>query len=278
MPELPEVETVRRVIGPQIRGRRAEAVSVLSESAVAHPRAEVFRAELAGQAFAGMGRRGKFLIFDFESGDRMLLHLRMTGRLLVVPAGTAAETHTRVVIKLSGGDELRFADLRRFGRFWFFKSGEEDRVSGVFRLGPEPDDPALTAGYLAEKLGGSRRAVKEALLDQSVVAGIGNIYSDEILFSCGIRPDTPCRGLSPADFEALAAEIPRAIAFFTEKNSIAPGEYLAGGGSDYRNTPYLRVYGRAKEPCRICGETLVRTVIGGRGSVFCPRCQKGRTE
>jgi formamidopyrimidine-DNA glycosylase len=276
MPELPEVETVRRVTEPQITGRRITDVVVNNAGVIAHPSAEAFCKALADRAFTGMGRRGKFLLFSFAEGGLLVLHLRMTGQLLVTPADYPLEKHTHLILQLSDGCEMRYADVRRFGRFWYLADGEEDCVTGMDRLGPEPDDARVTAGYLAQKCCGKKRPVKELLLDQSIVAGIGNIYADEILFACRIHPETPCCELGPQEFEDLAAKIPQIIAFYVEKNQIPPEDYLRTGGRDYRNTPFLRVYGHAGEHCPVCGAVLEKITVGGRGSVFCPVCQKPR--
>lgn len=141
-------------------------------------------------------------------------------------------------------------------------------------MGIEPFDRALNAAYLRCKCRNSKKPVKSMLLDQSIVTGIGNIYSDEILFAAGIRPDRPCNSLTDGEFERLAAVIPERLNFFIEKNTISFEEYALSKGRDYHNTPYLQVYGKGGEPCPVCGNTLLRIVLGGRSSVFCPHCQK----
>ena len=273
MPELPEVETVKRVLEPQIRGRRIEKVDVRNAQVIARPGAEEFCAVLVGQNTAGMGRRGKFLRINFENGDAVVLHLRMTGSLLLAPHGWPEEKHTHLVFILDNGSELRYSDVRRFGRFWLLRGGEEDTFTGAQKLGLEPFDKALTAKYLQNAFAGSKRAIKDCLLDQSVVAGIGNIYSDEILFAAKIRPDRTAESLARAEWARLARLIPERLAYFLEKNAISAEDYLAGKGEYYRNTPYLQVYGHAGEPCPVCGAALCKTTVAGRGSVFCPRCQ-----
>lgn len=154
----------------------------------------------------------------------------------------------------------------------FTRRGEED-ISGAKELEIEPFDSALNAAYLREKCQNSKKPVKSMLLDQNIVAGIGNIYSDEVLFAAGIRPDRACSELTDGDFERLAAAIPERLAFFIEKNAISFEEYALSKGKEYRNTPFLRVYGKSGEPCPACGSTLLRTVIGGRSAVYCPHCQ-----
>ncbi len=274
MPELPEVETVRRVIEPQIQGRRIDEIILCRPEIIEHPSADVFCAAVVGQTICGMERRGKFLSVLLANGSRMILHLRMTGCLLVAPEDRARERHTHIIFKLHDGSELRFSDTRRFGRFWLMESGIQDTYSGIQRLGLEPFDPALTAAYLATHGGTRKKTVKECLLDQSMVAGIGNIYADEILFATGIHPSRRADSLTSDEWTRLAAAIPERLGYFIEKNQISPQDYLAGRGKDYRNTPYLQVYGHAGASCPRCRATLERMVIGGRSSVYCPDCQR----
>ena len=195
MPELTEVETIRRVLEPQVKGLSITAVTVNRPGVIGHPTAEEFCQVLTEQTIKAMTRRGKFLSVLMESGDYFTLHLRMTGCLLLTPADYPAEKHTHIVFHLSSGDELRFSDTRRFGRFWLFRKGESNTYSGVDKLGLEPFDAGLTAGYLQQHFGKRKKAVKECLLDQSVIAGIGNIYSDEILFAAKIHPARPANSL-----------------------------------------------------------------------------------
>ena len=283
MPELPEIETMRRAIRPGVMGRRITAVEVRQPKVVADLDATEFENRLLGRTFTDLTRRGKAIVAWMDDGQRMVMRMGMTGCVVIAPRDHPEDRHTHIVVSLDDGDELRFSDMRRFGRFWLFRADDED-TSGIRELGPEPDDPTLTAEYLEKRLGGCHRAIKTCLLDQSVVAGIGNIYSDEILFNCGIDPSCQACRLDRADWERLADEIPRCIGFFVENNEMSPGEWLENNemspgewlesmGREYRNTPYIRIYGHAGEPCPKCGETLVRSVIGGRSSVHCPMCQ-----
>ena len=274
MPELPEVETIKRVIEPQIKGLTIEKVTVKRPEVVACPAADEFCRLLAGQTISHMTRRGKFLVIQLNSNDRIILHLRMTGCLLLTPADYPEEKHTHIIFNLSNDKELRFSDTRRFGRLWLLGKDEADTYSGMDKLGIEPLDRLLTAGYLNINLGKRKKAIKECLLDQNIIAGIGNIYSDEILFTAGIYPARPANSLDMREYERLAAAIPERISYFIEVNKITPEEYLETKGQDYRNTPFLQVYGQEGKPCPKCGETLCRIVIGGRSSVYCPICQK----
>lgn len=274
MPELPEVETIKRVIEPQIQGRMITKVAVRRPKVAAYPEADEFCRRLTGQTVSHMARQGKFLIIHLENKERIVLHLRMTGGLLLAPAQCPEEKYTHVVFSLDNGTELRFSDMRRFGRFWLLREEETDTCTGMDKLGLDPLAPACNAEYLSSHLSKRRKAIKECLLEQTIIAGIGNIYSDEILFTAGIYPARPANSLKQTEWERLAEAIPERISYFIEKNAITAEEYLETKGRDYRNTPFLQVYGHGGSPCPKCRETLCRMVIGGRSSVYCPVCQK----
>lgn len=274
MPELPEIETIKSIIEPQIRGLTIENVLVNRPEVIAYPTADEFCEDVTGQAIGSMARRGKFLIIHLGNKNKIILHLRMTGCLLVTPADYQLEKHTHIVMQLSNGMELRFSDTRRFGRFWLIRNDEKDTYSGIEKLGLEPLSAECNAEYLQSRLKKRKKAIKECLLDQSVIAGIGNIYSDEILYRARINPSAPANGLSISEWERLAFEITDCLRYFIDKNSISQEDYLTTKGQDYRNTSFLQVYGHADEPCPNCGNTLCRAVIGGRSSVYCPACQK----
>lgn len=274
MPELPEVETVKRVLEQQLTGCTIAGVKLHRPEIVAHPATEVFVAAVTGAKITGMERRGKYLSILLDSGARIVLHLRMTGCLLVTPSDYPEEKHTHLVFHLDGGNELRFVDPRRFGRFWLLNANEEDAVSGAHKLGPEPFDRQLTAARLSELLSRRKRSVKSCLLDQGIIAGIGNIYADEILFAAKIRPDRAAGTLTAGEWERLADAIPVVLRRAVDANSMTQEEYLAGKGREYRNTPTFQVYGHVGEPCPRCGEILCRVVVAGRGSVYCPVCQE----
>lgn len=207
MPELPEVEAVRRVIEPQIQGLAIEQIIVKRPEVVAHPTVNEFCCRLRGQICDRVVRRGKFLVIMLKSGDRIIIHLRMTGCLLLTPTDYPEEKHTHIILRLNSNRELRFSDTRRFGRFWLLQKGEADTYSGIEKLGKEPLAPDFTAEYLSARLGNRKKSIKECLMEQTIIAGIGNIYSDEILFgqdspgaaSKGInwrRMETSCPGYS----------------------------------------------------------------------------------
>lgn len=274
MPELPEVQTVIDVLEPQIRGMTISNIIVNKPQVIAYPTAEEFCDRLTGQKIFNMSRRGKFITAHLASGDQIILHLRMTGCLLAMPAECSIAKHTHIIFELENNLQLRFIDTRRFGRFWMIKKGENDKVSGINKLGIEPFDKKLTDAYLQRILSNKKKTIKECLLDQSLIAGIGNIYSDEILFRAKINPARKANSLSHDELKRLAVEIPRTLKYYIEKNNITPEDYLAKEGRGYNNSSFLNVYGRDGNSCTVCGETLCRRVIGGRGSVYCQNCQK----
>ena len=275
MPELPEVEAIKYVLEPQIQGLVIHNTVVNRPEVIAHPNSDEFCKQLVGQTIECMARRGKFLLILLNSGDQIIIHLRMTGCLLYTPADLPEEKHTHIIFQLNNGKELRFSDIRRFGRLWLLKKDETDRYSGIENLGKEPFDPDFSAEYLTACFGKRKKTIKECLLEQSMIAGIGNIYSDEILFAARIYPAQPANSLTEKEWARLAEVIPQQLSYFIEKNEeMTPDEYLETKGQNYRNTPFLKVYGREGEACSICGGPLFRIVIGGRSSTYCPACQK----
>lgn len=275
MPELPEIETVRRIVGPQIVGAVIESVSVNKEKTVGNPSAERFVSSLAGKTFVSAGRRGKGLILNLDEG-KLIIRFGMTGQLIVVPGDYPPEKHTRVEIGLKDGRRILYIDPRAFGKVWYAGNEEEYGLTGLGKLGPEPFDATLAPEYLKGKLGNRGFTIKEALLDQSVVVGIGNIWSDEILFRAEICPEKPCRELSDGEWETLTKTIPDVMEFGIGKNAVTPEEYLSGKGRKYYDVNYLLAYGRKGEPCPECGTPFTRSVLGGRSSYWCPECQKRR--
>lgn len=278
MPELPEVETMKRILEPQVRERKITELVVHRPEVLAHPTQVLFQDRVVGTVFTGMGRRGKYLLFYLSNHAVITLHLRMTGQILVTPQDFPEEKHTHVIFKLDNGSELRFIDTRRFGRLWLINENEKDTFTGIHKLGLEPFDPECNADYLIQALGKRRKTVKVCLLDQTVVAGIGNIYSDEILHASKIHPGRPANSLTYEEWCVLAETISAVLETMIEKNHMTPDEYLAGLGKAYRNTPSFQVYGRKEQACFSCGTLLERMVIGGRSSCYCPECQPGEAQ
>ncbi len=275
MPELPEVETISRRLRtgrfhPPITGRRILAAHVLWERSIAYPGHQEFEARAAGQTILNTGRRGKFLVLDLSDGS-LLIHLRMSGDIFVEPSGAPPEAghrlqHDRVVFELEGDLLMSFNDMRKFGRLWLVPDVE--MVLGG--LGPEPlDETALTPEEFHRRLVSRRRLLKPLLLDQSFLAGLGNIYTDESLHLAKLHPLAHSAGLSYAQSARLLQAIRQTLRAGIERQGTSI-DWLYRGG-DYQN--YLRAYGRAGSPCPVCGTPIRRTVVGQRGTYFCPVCQ-----
>ncbi|HXH84977.1 MAG TPA: bifunctional DNA-formamidopyrimidine glycosylase/DNA-(apurinic or apyrimidinic site) lyase [Candidatus Tectomicrobia bacterium] len=270
MPELPEVETIRRDLAPALRGARIESVRVAPDAGqvVQAPSPEALDAALRGRRIAEIRRRGKYLIFELDGGGALVVHLGMTGALLLRRVGDPPDPYTRVVFALDRGRELRFSDLRKFGRVRLVDDPEEV----VGKLGPEPLD-GLTAERLRAIFARRAAPVKAVLLDQEAIAGIGNIYADESLFRAGIHPLRPANSLRRAELERLAAAIPETLEEAMGHRGSSYRDYRDAEGREGTHQFYVRVFRRTGQPCFVCGAPIQRITLAGRGTHFCPRCQ-----
>ena len=273
MPELPEVETIKNALQPLVQGKRIQVLELLRPEVIAYPSADRFYELVCGEQIRQVDRRGKFLCILLEHEKRIWLHLRMTGQLSVVEEEKAPKKHTHVIFGLEGGLQLRFSDPRRFGRFWLSESEEEDKYSGVQKLGIEPFEPYLNGMWLKKHLEHRKKSIKACLLDQNIIAGIGNIYGDEILFAANVCPLCRPEELTEAQWERLASAIPQILQQAILEEAVAPEQYMADGGFRYRRSSFFQVYGQEGAPCPRCTEKLVRVVLCGRSSVYCPHCQ-----
>ncbi|MBK7327999.1 MAG: bifunctional DNA-formamidopyrimidine glycosylase/DNA-(apurinic or apyrimidinic site) lyase [Dehalococcoidia bacterium] len=271
MPELPEVETIRRDLEPLVAGRRITGVEV--DPATIHLLAgapiETLRANLVGRTVTAIGRRGKYLMFSLDDGRVFVVHLRMTGRLVWRPHDAPAEQFQRAVIELDNGYDLRWADLRKFGTWRLHESVAEV----VGKLGPEPIDDSLTLKEFRARLANRTAPVKAVLLDQRRFAGLGNIYVDEALYEARIRPDTPAGKVSPAATKRLFASSRSVLERGIENRGGSSKDYVDGQGEKGSQHMHVQVFRRTGKPCYRCGSTIQRTVVGGRATHFCPRCQ-----
>ncbi len=273
MPELPEVETIARGLregaqppGVSVVGRQIAAAQVLWPKTIAAPSPQAFARRITGQTISEVGRRGKYLIFHLDR-DKLLIHLRMSGDIVVRPAHEPPAPHDRVVLTLEGRVHLAFNDTRKFGRLWLLAD-----PGPIFqKLGPEPFDPELTPQRFFQALHNRRRQLKPLLLDQSFLAGLGNIYTDEALHRAGLHPLTPAHTLTEAQAARLLAEIRQVLQDGIRSNGASIDWVYRGGG--FQNQ--FRVYGRGGQPCPQCGATIERIVVGQRGTHFCPTCQPG---
>jgi formamidopyrimidine-DNA glycosylase len=273
MPELPEVETVARGLRDHVAGRTITGVLVLWKKTVQAPDPAQFALALAGRTIVSAGRRGKYLLLALDNGSNMTIHLRMTGRLFILPTGTAAEPHTRIIWTLSGGHELHFVDPRKFGRVALLDSAALQSLHT--RLGPEPLDD-LSAEELGQRLARHRVAIKSALLNQSILAGIGNIYADEALYLAGISPKRPANSLSGEEVLRLHTAIRQILATAIDRHGTTLGDEQFKGleGHMGENQGYLAVFRRTGQPCARCNAPVERIRLGGRSTHFCPQCQR----
>lgn len=270
MPELPEVETIAKALrnggrdGFAIVGKRIHEAHLLWDRTLATPTPGKFKARISGQKIKGVRRRGKYLLFDLST-DAMLIHLRMTGDLLVESIHHAPAPHHRLMLDLEDGARLSFNDPRKFGRVWLLKNPE--KVLG--KLGPEPLDPGFSPKIFYQRLRARRRQIKPLLLDQAFIAGLGNIYTDEALHLAKIHPLTisNCLGFSQA--ADLLHNIRKVLREGIQRNGTSIDWVYRGG--DFQN--YLRVYQREGEPCPECETPIARILVGQRSTHFCPTCQ-----
>jgi formamidopyrimidine-DNA glycosylase len=273
VPELPEVETVRRRLEPALVGRRFERVEILDPRLVRPLEPLQVSAELEGERVAAVERRGKYLIVRFESGRVLLIHLRMTGSLRHVRNGLLEDDpHRRAVVRLDDGSDVAYRDVRRFGTWVVVEPADiEPYLSS--RLGPEPLDRAFRAAHLAERLARRRAPIKAVLLDQRTLAGLGNIYVDEALWRAQIHPLAPADTLGEDQVATLTRAVKDALRTGIERQGATLRDYRQPDGSSGRMQRAFKVYGRAGEPCARCGSPIEKIRAGGRGTWFCPRCQ-----
>lgn len=271
MPELPEVETIRRDLEPLVVGRTITGVEVDPQTIhllVGAP-IETLRENLVGRTFMGAGRRGKYLMFTLDDGRVFVVHLRMTGRLVWRPSSAGEEPYQRAVIHLDNGFDLRWSDLRKFGTWRLHESPAEV----IEKLGPEPIDEGLTLKQFRERLANRTAPIKAVLLDQRRFAGLGNIYVDEALYEAKVRPDTPANAVSPAGIKRLHTTTRTVLERGIANRGASFKDYVDGQGEQGTQHMFVQVFRRTGKPCYACGTEIKRIIVGGRSTHFCPKCQ-----
>jgi formamidopyrimidine-DNA glycosylase len=266
MPELPEVETIRKELAPHVIGRTISGLSLPWEGIVRQPSLEEFCERLIGQRITGLGRRGKYLIFSLSSGQALVIHLKMTGSLWLKDP----EKFVRAIIHLDDGSSIYFRDPRKFGIMWL--TDDENSVGG--KLGPEALGKDFTAKVLAEKLKKRTAPIKALLCDQGLVAGIGNMYADEALFTAKIHPMRAGGSLTEEEVKRLHKSIQRVLAAGINDKGASTDTYFRPSGQPGSAHWQFRVAHRRGESCPVCGTPLERIPVRNRGSYFCPKCQK----
>ncbi|HEU4962304.1 MAG TPA: DNA-formamidopyrimidine glycosylase [Bacilli bacterium] len=274
MPELPEVETVRRGLEALVVGKTIDHVTVTLPRIIRTPDdVEQFKFLLQGQSIDEVGRRGKYLLLGIGPYT-LVSHLRMEGRYGLYNTEEPVEKHTHVIFHFTDGTDLRYKDVRQFGTMDLLPRGDENRLAGLKTLGPEPLTDVFTADVLIAQFRKRRGGkVKVLLLDQTVVAGLGNIYVDEVLFQAGVHPEALGPALTDEQIRRLHAAIRDVLARSVELGGSSIKSYVNGYGQEGGMQHQLKVYGLANRPCPNCGTEVVKTRLGGRGTHFCPNCQ-----
>ena len=278
MPELPEVETVRRGLNQLTLSQEITGGDVLLQRTIAYPASvDEFINKIKGNTIATWHRRGKYLLAELSSPSPSYLgvHLRMTGQLLWLTQDEPLHKHTRVRLFFGERQELRFVDQRTFGQMWYVpgSTAVESIMTGLAKLAVDPFSPEFTLEYLADKLKKSRRPIKTGLLDQSMVAGLGNIYADEALFKSGILPTTLCTELQLPKIELLRTAIIQVLSASIAVGGTTFSNFLSVKGVNGNYGGEAWVYNRTGEPCKVCGNVIQRIKLGGRSSHFCSQCQ-----
>ncbi|MEO7795031.1 MAG: bifunctional DNA-formamidopyrimidine glycosylase/DNA-(apurinic or apyrimidinic site) lyase [Thermoanaerobaculia bacterium] len=273
MPELPEIEVLRRSLEPRLAGRRVLDVQVHAP-ALREPLDRRALATLSGRRIERLRRRSKYLLIEVERGATLVIHLGMSGRLTLAPSATQREAHEHLSFSLDGGERLRLRDPRRFGVAFVAATAGLDADRHFHHLGAEPLDPALSGAQLAGLARGRRGPVKSFLMDGRLVVGVGNIYATEALHRAGIHPARSVARIGAERWQRLAVAVVEILERAIVEGGTTLNDFTDGTGREGEFQGSLAVYGRAGEACPTCGSTLRRIVQGGRSSFYCPRCQR----
>lgn len=271
MPELPEVETVVRTLEQLIKGKTIKDIEIYWDNIIERKEIDSFKEVLIGQTFQDFSRRGKYLLFGLDH-TMLVVHLRMEGKFYYYKTSTPKEKHTHVIFFFTDGSELHYHDVRKFGKMYLYPLNEG--YICLDKLGKEPFDEELTVEYLITMSKNKRISIKQFLLDQSVIAGIGNIYADEICFLAKINPKTTVDKISKKKWIELLQAVQTVLKEAIEQGGTTIRSYTSSLGVTGLFQQQLNAYGRFGKPCVDCGTLLQKTKITGRTTVFCPTCQK----
>lgn len=272
MPELPEVEQVRKTLLPHIKGKKITKIEVYLERLIKYPTAEEFVAELTGKTIENVERQGKYLVLKTGEAQKLIVHLRMTGSLVAQSSTQAPPAYAKIKFELTDGVTLWFCDIRTFGTLQLVTNGD-CYIEGYETLGPEPLTEGFNPDYLWAITKKSRKPIKTLILDQKVIAGLGNIYADECLALAGILPTRLANTLTKIEIKALQQAANKVIAQGINNRGTTFRDYKDGDGKKGENQNHLLVYGRGGQPCKTCGAPLATTKVGGRGTTYCNKCQ-----
>ena len=272
MPEMPEVETVRRTLLPLIKGKTIKEVTVWYPKIITGD-AKEFKQQLVGKKITTIDRYAKYLLIRLSGNLTVVSHLRMEGKYRLVKINTKKDKHDHVQIVFSDNSALRYNDVRKFGRMQLIKTGTEKEKTGISKLGAEPNSAAFTVSYLQKGLARKKKNIKNTLLDQSVVAGLGNIYVDEVLWETKIHPLSQANTIPAERVAQLHDNINSLIELAIAERGTTIHTYLDANGKTGGFQKMLQVYGHKGEPCVRCGTPLEKIKVNGRGTTFCPECQ-----
>lgn len=271
MPELPEVETVRRVLQNEVKGKKILSAKVYWPNIIAKPSAREFEEKIKNQRIKDIKRYGKWLMFEL-SNYYLLSHLRMEGKYYIKNSDEIRGKHQHVIFHLDDGVDLRYNDTRKFGKMYLLDKKDVYNVKPLVSLGLEPWNDGLTVQYLRSSF--HKKPIKTELLDQSIVVGIGNIYADEILFSSKINPLKIATDLDDSDYQNIINNTRRILSEAIENGGTTVKSYTSSEGVHGRFQAHLQVH--TKEKCNVCGEDITKITVGGRGTYYCENCQKER--
>lgn len=274
MPELPEVEIIRRGLSRHICGAVITDVDILLPRQIKAMTPENFRTNLLGRVIETVDRRGKYLLLQLKEGWTLVIHLRMTGRIVYQADGVVRDRYARVVFSLASGAALVFGDIRTFGALYLLPRDDLVHLKGFSSLGPEPLSDSFTVSYLMKRAKGRKTAIKSFLLQQENIAGIGNIYADEALFVAGLHPARRVDTLNEAEVHSLHEAIQTVLCEGIEDGGTTFRDYQNADGGQGHHQEHLHVYEREGLPCDSCGALIEKIKIGGRGTRFCPHCQR----
>ena len=276
MPELPEVETVIKGLRPLIKDKIVTAVEIREENMIAYPKDSIseFKEDLVGSKIEAINRRGKYIIIQLNNNKNMVIHLRMTGKLLVKEVKEFRDKHTHVIFSLNDGQEIRFNNIRKFGRVYLIDKNHPEQAGGLADLGPEPLSDNLTLEDFKKLFENRRALMKSLLLNQHFIAGIGNIYADEILFRAGVKPDRTADTLNEEEKEAIYHNMREILKKGIIYGGTTFSDYVNAFGEKGSFQEELRVHQREGEACYDCGSIIEKIKVSGRSTYFCPQCQK----
>lgn len=272
MPEMPEVETVRRTLLPLIKGKTIKSVTLWYPKIVATDHQQFIK-QLPGKKIVDIERYAKYLLFRLSDNLTIVSHLRMEGKYRLTVPNAPKDKHDHVQFEFTDGTALRYNDVRKFGRMQLILTGTERKTTGIGKLGYEPNSPKFTNNYFYEALSRHSKNIKTTLLDQTIVAGLGNIYVDEVLWQSKIHPLSVANKIPQAKIFDLRKHINSEINLAIKKRGTTVHTYLDANGDAGGFQEYLEVYGHAGQACQRCGHELEKIKVNGRGTTFCPQCQ-----